>query len=353
MPKHIIVHTARIYDSLPHCFKIQSLDCNLNERPLVWKKDNCVVYIALLNNNMSWPWMKSATAATTPISIPNDQRPAVADLIREHQTSINQLKEQLAADVGSSSSSLYYDSTKHDDLWLLRFVLSHNGKIAPALKAAQNTLRFRHEHNLDDADVRFNEMPSSKPRMQAVLKIADMECYAFAVPDPERGVIVVMSPGRATNLHRVLTEVKDEELESFFISISEWTHQWLDYVTRTTGRLTRAIRILDMQNMGLSNFHRGAVQKNAKHVNAMEDCYPQLLQTVFACHAPSVVQGVWRFMRPLLPQRLSSKFDFINPEKRPKDLAKLLQYMDVSFLPTRFGGENEEWPVRSKLPAVN
>lgn len=126
--------------------------------------------------------------------------------------------------------------------------------------------------------------------------------------------------------------------------------QWLDYVSRTTGLLTKAIRIVDLRGMSIDKIHRGALKRNARCMNDMEDCYPQLLQSVYPCHAPMFVQGVWSTFRPLLPSRLVSKFDFINPEHRAKDLEKLLQHVKEDHLPERFGGSSQNWPVTTTLP---
>jgi CRAL/TRIO domain len=128
--------------------------------------------------------------------------------------------------------------------------------------------------------------------------------------------------------------------------------QWLDYVTRTTGLLTKAIRIMDLKGMTLAKVNREALKRNARYVNEMEDCYPQLLQSVFPCHAPPVMQTFWTVLRPILPARLVLKFDFINPEYQEKDLQKLLHHVDENHLPERFGGKNTVWPIRTLLPSI-
>jgi hypothetical protein len=128
--------------------------------------------------------------------------------------------------------------------------------------------------------------------------------------------------------------------------------QWLDYVTRTTGLLTKSIRVLDAKGMSLSKMNRECLKRNARYVNAMEDCYPQLLQSVYPCHAPGLLQSFWTTLRPIFPARLVSKLDFIDPEHRQKDLDKLLQHIDEEYLPERFGGKNKTWPVVPTLPTM-
>jgi CRAL/TRIO domain len=127
--------------------------------------------------------------------------------------------------------------------------------------------------------------------------------------------------------------------------------QWLDYVTRTTGWLTKAIRIVDVKGMSLSKVNRECLKRNARYINTMEDCYPQLLQSLYFCHAPALFQNFWTTFRPILPKRLVSKVDLIDPEHRPSDCCKLLQHIDEEHLPERFGGKNKTWPVLTTLPA--
>lgn len=82
----------------------------------------------------------------------------------------------------------------------------------------------------------------------------------------------------------------------------------------------------------------------------MEDVYPQLLEKVFICHAPTWVQVPWRILRPLMPKRVVAKVDFINPDKKRNERERLYEYIDEEHLPVRFGGKYETWPAAFPLP---
>merc|ERR1712176_1392084 len=113
-----------------------------------------------------------------------------------------------------------------------------------------------------------------------------------------------------------------------FIFITEWTHQWLDYVTRTTGRLTKTIRIMDISNVTMKrNFNMKLSRREANIVNDMEDCYPQMLQKIFFIDPPTWVMGIWKIIKSLMPKRVIEKVDFINPKNVSKDLDKLTKYI--------------------------
>jgi hypothetical protein len=51
-----------------------------------------------------------------------------------------------------------------------------------------------------------------------------------------------------------------------------------------------------------------------------------------------------------MPKRVVDKMDFINPDKKPNERKRLLEHMDESHIPVRFGGTYEARPVAFPLP---
>ena len=72
----------------------------------------------------------------------------------------------------------------------------------------------------------------------------------------------------------------------------------------------------------------------------MEDCYPQLLETIFACYAPTFMHVVWSLIRPIMPRRVIDKVDIIEPHRNEKERARLLKHISMQNLPTDYGGIN-------------
>jgi hypothetical protein len=75
-------------------------------------------------------------------------------------------------------------------------------------------------------------------------------------------------------------------------------------------------------------------------MNEMEDCYPQLLETLFACYAPSFMRWIWTVIRPIMPKRIIDKIDIVTPHTNEKDLRRLLKHISMDDLPTDYGGKN-------------
>jgi len=89
--------------------------------------------------------------------------------------------------------------------------------------------------------------------------------------------------------------------------------QWLDYATRTTGRFTKSLRIMNLTGLGMSIMNRRDMRRDGDIMGLMEDCYPQSLESIKACFAPTFINVLWTFAKAILPKRVVEKFDIVNP----------------------------------------
>jgi len=356
-----------------------------------------------------WPWMKDAKSRLdNPIELVDDtdKRPAVRDLIDKNQATIDQVKDQLLAD------DPLYTPSKHDDLWILRFLMSHCGLqkdglslmankkhgVENAVKAAKSTLAFRHDHHLDDHDLRqiqVNAASLQSPEVADKIPFAHaagkmLSCYdtedtmLYYIPNPQRGVVGFLQLAGRNNYKMVETlhhefnpvhtsdkhhhhhhhhhhntastehnhkdgepqeqpEHKNEYFEAHLM-FSEWKFQWLDYLTRTTGRLTKYLSIADCHDVNIKMIHRDSKKQDSQAAKIMEDKYPQLLGAMLVVNAPGWIDLVFTIVKPFLPKRLLEKVNLIKPLKKEKDLHTILEYISKDHLPTRYGGNLEEWP---------
>lgn len=290
----------------------------------------------------TWPWMKGVEEAIADPIEPidsHDERLSVKALIEEHRVKIDKIKFEIAQEP-------LFDPTKHDDLWVLRFWLSHK-KSKNAIAAAKTTMAFRKKYNLDAEDIR-KMTPSDKSKDKRVAEYWKVRCQGdgivCTIPDKKRGVILFI---KFAQMNPQASELLDEDTWDWsFISSSEWTHQWLDYVTRTTGRLTKSVRFVDMTDLRLfKHMDRASTKRDAKIMNEMEDVYPQLLETLYGCWPPSFMHKVWAFIRPIMPKRIIDKIDLITPDTNQGERARLLKHISEKNLPERFGGSNKVDPA--------
>jgi len=393
-----------------------------------------------------WPWMRDVDP-TSFINVEtndnhdddddddDDARPLISQLIADHRTTIDQVRKELAND------DLFhlYDKTKHDDLWVLRFLLSHNHDPDRAVVAARATMLYRKKYNLDAKDFRSlspqmrfgsqhvtayrteidrvkqllsnddllhlydetkhndvwllpfvlrnrkdshaaaeeartamilekqssnnitnsnnNNTKDSKSKSRRVrfdenihstfLRFVNYgmkdDALIMVQPDVKRRGVVFYLTVSSIDTHE-LAELEQEDWNASMAYVNEFQFQWNDYMTRTTGRLTKAVHIVDVAGIGLDTYNGIAQEKYTTATKFLEDFYPQAVQAYLVCHAPIWIEAPWRILKPLLPTRVVSKLDFLNPNDYDQDYQKLLKFMPEHLLPLRFGGKYEGWP---------
>jgi hypothetical protein len=203
---------------------------------------------------------------------PEDDRASVPELLQKHVAKIEQVKAELKSDP-------LYEKGKHDDLWILRFLLSHKQKTKRALRAAKQTLLFRKEYNLDQRDIRLlaphkvkeEENDDAAPSFSSLSNLsraysirAPGDAIIYTIPDKERGVVAFLKFTGIQSDPETLKKMSNDDWDTMFVYSSEWTFQWLDYVTRKTGRLTKSIRFINLDGASFSNFHRQAIKRDGK-----------------------------------------------------------------------------------------
>jgi hypothetical protein len=288
--------------------------------------------------------VKEAIADPMDPVCPEDDRPSVKDLIKEHADKIAKIKEALL-------DHPLYEESKHDDLWILRFWLSHK-KSKAAIDAAKHTLAFRKEYKLDEQDIRKVAPHQVKEGMvRDYLDCWKDDAMIFTHPHPQRGVIVFLKLS-SMDQHKVVEMLTEDHWLPVFMYSSEFSHQWLDYVTRTTGRFTKSVRFIDLDGFALSSVNRTCSKRDGHVMGLMEDCYPQLLETIFACNPNLVIDVIWKMLRSLIPKRVVAKFDIMHPKENLNDRQKLFRHISETDLPCFYGGKNpispHDWEVKTE-----
>jgi hypothetical protein len=264
----------------------------------------------------------------------------VKELVEKHRKSIDAVAKELRDDPTFDSDH------KHDDLWVLRFLLSNKNKVKPAAKAAQATLAFRKEFKLDENDIRA--FPPCTPIAQdeahkRLMKHIEEGCFGCHVPDPQLGPIFFLV---FSGFHQndMVEFVDEQDWKPAIVYVSEWCFQWTDYITRTTGRLTKNVRFVDAEGMKLSEINMECNRRDGKVMGSMDQMYPQMLEGIKIINSPSWIQIPWKVIRTIMPKRVVSKIDFIEPLKKESEKLKLLKYISEENLPSRFGGKYTTWP---------
>lgn len=290
-----------------------------------------------------WPWMKGQPVAIADAEPDEtDPRPIVKDVIQTHRESLDQFQAELL------DNPLYDPLMKHDDLWCVRFLLSHKGNVEKSLQSANTTLLFRKKHNLDDVDLRQTPPQDYKNIRRPAFNrfmTSGVGSGSLIYSVEEKTVVAYINIG-CLSTHD-LAELDTDDWVSALAFVNEWNYQWLDYMTRTTGRLTKSVRLVDVGTVQLGQIDLKCQEKYTTAIGGMQDCYPQAVQSIYVCFAPFWIQTPWRLIRPFLPERVVSKMDFLSPVDNADDLQRLLQHVSRDHLPVRFGGALKNWPPGS------
>jgi len=274
-----------------------------------------------------------------------DERPLVKDLLEKHANKIAELKAILEKEES-------YSAEHYDDLWVLRFLLSHK-KVSKASKAAIHTMNFRQERKMNEmGDVRWRANDHTDPQSDRIFPCQrkymefckTKDALMFTQPDPDRGVVQIIFPGKIDMTGVVDNMTADELLEGYLLG-NEVVFQIVDEVTRRTGRLTKVLRIMDGSDFALSSFNSDYIKRDAAANKQLEDFYPQLLGTVVYANMPGWAHAIWRMFKPFFPKRFVEKVAVVQPLKYPKDTKYFLKYVSKDKLWEKYGGDNSTWPV--------
>jgi hypothetical protein len=293
-------------------------------------------------NDNGWPWMEGVEIAIAspidPVS-DDDARPSVLDLISQNRKRIDAIAKKL-------QKHPLYVPEKHDDLWILRFLLSSKKRVKPALKDATAALEFRKQYNLDERDIRQHPATTdtNHTAIRKFLSCCKEGAVSFTVPDTRRGVVTYFHYA-SINQHKLMEAMPLEDRVLALVYVTEWSFQWLDYISRTTGRFTKEIRLIDLQGFQLSDANLENFITDGKAMRIMGDVYPQMLESIYVTRSPNWIQIPWRVVRPFLPKRVLAKLDFISPESHEEERKRLHKFVTEENLPVRFGGKNLQWPV--------
>ena len=263
-------------------------------------------------------------------------RESVRKLVQHHAEALEQLRLAVQHDA-------LYHPERHDDLFLLRFLLSHHRKggdgVAAAAKAVRATLAYRHKWGMDADD-----LPCGGPEGLKVPAVAKMwailrepHAITYYCPDPRRGMLLIATPA-LLDFHRAVATMTDEEQGISHRMATEWMFRFCDRVTRRTGYLTKYVRIIDLSGVRLSHISRDFQRRDAQIAKLLEEHYPQLLGNVFLCHAPGFMHAVFAGLRQLMPRRVVEKVDFLQPRRSARDRSRLLEYVTIEHLPASLGG---------------
>lgn len=243
------------------------------------------------------------------------QLPLVSDLVRKHAAALQELREH---------PDLVLDSAVHDDLYLLRYVLSAKGNVAKAASAIRKQIEWRRENG---------QMLSPEQREKVRAEAAG---WAPTANLPWR-----TAAGQPVSVAAAFLADLDAKPEDFHftsgVTNREDSYELCDRLTRESGRLVKLVIIQDMRGFSLNAALRYSryTKIQGKLSKLSEFLYPQLVQVVVVAHPPSVLNRLFGMVKGLVSERLLEKIRVC-----PSTEEVLLRSgLAREHLPTFLGGE--------------
>jgi len=229
----------------------------------------------------------------------------VSELIVQHRAAIDELKALVAPVNPGAGDGVY---CLYDDLFFLRYILSFN-TAAKAQIAVEATIRHR-------------ALPASQAMIRSVKTgefirspvFAKWAKYQVAGPLPDEAqisggpcILIRASMGDPDGLFENVTLAEQLEVNYIF---REQSFQQADTVTRRTGRLAKQTLLFDMTGLAMTQMMDNRMTKLHSEVSANSALwYPQLLDKMCMCNAPTWMSYVLGFFRKVLPKRNMDKLE--------------------------------------------
>jgi hypothetical protein len=280
------------------------------------------------SNNRS---LGDAAGAAAPAPAEGD----IQALIRTHGILIAALRKLVV-------NEPLYSAREHDDLSLLRFLLSHSLSVERAARAFRTALEWRAAHGVDAiaAELRAGLRQPDFPHYARVQQGMPFHLLGFETGVEQPVMYISVPELKIPQMMRDGLTADQYVLYNRYLTEHIW--QTVDAAQRRTGRLVKLVRVIDARDMSLRHVSMKFFNAVAAAARGAEDVYPQMIGGFFLCNTGSAMKFFFEHtIRPLLPSRVVGKTAFYEPLLQPADLEALLGWLPRERLPIAVGGLNE------------
>jgi len=274
----------------------------------------------------------------------NEQRPVrrgpnlvVAELLKTHAAALAELLAAVQDDPLFNNHHPYFD-----ELGRLRFLLS--AKLDPKKAAAnlRSALALRQQFGLDEVRERIRGAPSrtwSTDAAWAAMEMHTILSETIIQPDPDGPIISLIKPAQLDQ-HRVADEITPAAFQAFVRTRNEAMYAVLDETTRRTGRLTRMVRIMNIEGLSIGGVSQ-KLSKASGNLSEQTQClYPQLLVGMVGINVPRPLKFFYdAVIRRFVPAKVQEKVMIVDV-RQPAELQQLADRHGISLddVPRWFGG---------------
>eukprot|EP00946_MAST-07B_sp_MAST-7B-sp1_P003295 g3295.t1 len=254
------------------------------------------------------------------------KREKIEDLLAAHADALVSLR----AAAGDALPAEPEEGTgvKFDDIFLLRYLLSHNGSVEKATPPLLETLKWRKDNAAVLSSLKtIHDIPNASTflRFQTVGDIS----ATFA------GWTTFVVRTAHSDLQATMNALSVQEVSEYLTFSKELQWRDCDKRTRETGILVKNISIIDMQGFTLFGADRRFFAALGDSSKKSAIIFPQLLGATICVNAPSFIQLIVRAFSPFMPQSALDKQRFCKVKNTTKEPASGCPFLSM------FGGRDE------------
>ena len=144
----------------------------------------------------------------------------LGELLPKHAARIGKLRELLADEP-------LFEPARHDEVFLLRFLLSHKLDPKRAAKACRRALKIRQEQGLDELGELFRTTEWWEWEGGVAVEMMRYLHFGTLQPDADRALLITGCL-RALNTHGLMKEGNLDHYRRGMRLVTEWQYQRLD-----------------------------------------------------------------------------------------------------------------------------
>jgi len=230
--------------------------------------------------------------------IPNHSAGApLSPLLEYFETEINELL--VLAEIQSFQGKV---GTSVDRIFLLRYLISHNGNLKKSRDSILRGLKWRVEHLDQLASIKNGDYVSDTYETFERLMVKGWCGFLGKEKNP-----VMVSRGGLVDFKTLGNSLTEDELKDCLLMNNELGFQLCDSRTRESGALVKVFMVVDALGLSISKFDKGVAKAFGKSSGESSDMFPQLLAKLVLFNFPTIGRYIIKFLDMFQTERVINK----------------------------------------------
>lgn len=255
----------------------------------------------------------------------------VDEAVKQHAELLKKLRESNKADIEQDPDQF------NDDLFLVRFCISHKGDFEKTSHALKTAIAWR----VKNKEI-LAKLATGEARHPDEITVGRYSPVGLHGQTRDHSPIFIIQGGIG-NIDLLMQRCTTEEITNAVVFSKEYVHQICDRETRKHGYIVKMISIQNMKHGSIFDMNRAFLGVVGEASKQMELCYPQLLGQVCVVNPLSTIKIMLTLAQLILPSstfekiRLCGGKSTVTGDISTCPVASFI--FDLEKLPTFLGGK--------------